>query len=201
MAFRRRLEPSRLQRAVVVVDLAWRDLPAEHRLLLDNIGARHRDVVDRPLGEYASELYVSAGHPALILGRRNELDRALGVWIEPLRTVIIDAGHPALEGLDDASYESMLVRAAWHEWGHALSSARATGDDISAGDRLLALAPSGIGEFVRGGGYRSSEVAHEVVAEIYALLMARRRRGEIGVPPWLNEEILELVRRVTGWTE
>jgi hypothetical protein len=114
--------------------------------------------------------------------------------------VVIDAGHPALEGLDDPSYEAMIARAAWHEWGHALSLARATPADIAAGERLLTLAPSGIAEFVRAAGYGSKEYVHEIIAEIYALLMARRRRGETKQPSWLNDEIYELVRRVCGWT-
>jgi len=42
---------------------------------------------------------------------------------------------------------------------------------------------------------------HELVAEIYALLMSRRRRGQAGQPAWLDHEIYELVRRVSGWSE
>lgn len=194
------LAPQRLERALVLVGLAWGDLPTEHRRLLENIGADQRDVVDRPLGSYVSELLVSAGLRTLTASEQSELDCALGVWIEQLRVVLIDAGHPAVIALDDASYDLMLVRTAWHEWGHALSIARASTADISQGRRFLALAPLGVGEFVRSGNYRPTEFTHEVVAEIYALLMARRRRGERGQPVWLRDEIYELVRRVCGWT-
>jgi len=31
--------------------------------------------------------------------------------------------------------------------------------------------------------------------------MARRRRGQVGKPPWLDDEIYEFVRRVCGWSE
>jgi hypothetical protein len=40
-----------------------------------------------------------------------------------------------------------------------------------------------------------------LVAEVYALLMGRRRRGAIGRPEWLSEKIYELVRRVVGWNQ
>jgi hypothetical protein len=182
-------------------DLAWGDLPSDHRLLLANIGAAQRSVVDRPLGAYVDELLVSSGRPRLSPRSRADLDRALGAWIERLRIVVIDAGHPALVDLDDPSYEAMLVRTAWHEWGHALSLARATAADVAAGEQLVSVAPAGVGEYIRSEGYRQSQYTHEVIAEIYALLMARRRRGETGQPPWLDDGIYELVRRVCGWNE
>jgi hypothetical protein len=59
----------------------------------------------------------------------------------------------------------------------------------------------GVAELIAGGGYRQRQYTHEVIAEIYALLMARRRRGETGKPPWLDDQIYELVRRVCGWNE
>lgn len=198
---RRQLDPRRLQRATVLGDLAWGDLPTDHRLLLANIGAAQRSVVDRPLGAYADELLVSAGHPRLSARSRADLDRALGAWIERLRIMVIDAGHPALVGLDDRSYEAMLVRTFWHEWGHALSLARATAADVAAGEQLVNLAPAGVAEYIRREGYRQRQYTHEVIAEIYALLMARRRRGESGQPTWLDDEIYGLVRRVCGWNE
>ena len=95
----------------------------------------------------------------------------------------------------------MIVRTFWHEWGHALSLARATTSDVAAGEYLLGLAPSGVGEYIRGQGYRQRQYTHEVIAEIYALLMARRRRGETGRPPWLDDELYDLLRRVCGWNE
>jgi hypothetical protein len=78
---------------------------------------------------------------------------------------------------------------------------RATRDDIADGERLLALAPEGVADVVRRGGYRRVEYTHELVAEIYALLMSRRRRGQRGQPSWLGDEIYDLVRRVNGWSE
>jgi len=95
----------------------------------------------------------------------------------------------------------MIARAFWHEWGHALSLARATTDDIAAGEQLLELAPVGIAEYIRGEGYRPRQYTHELIAEIYAVLMARRRRGETGQPAWLDDRIYKLMRRVCGWNE
>jgi hypothetical protein len=126
---------------------------------------------------------------------------AVGVWISQLRLVVINAQQPALADLDTNTYEAMLARVAWHEWAYALSVVRATCEDILAGEDLLQLAPAGVREFVRRGGYRRSEYAHELVAEIYALLMSRRRRGQTGQPAWLHDEIYALVRRVSGWSE
>jgi hypothetical protein len=125
---------------------------------------------------------------------------AVGVWVPALKLVLLNAEHPAVVGLDDNSYEALLARTAWHEWGHALSIARATADEVADGDRLLRLAPPGVAEFIRRGGYRPRELTHEFVAECYALLMSRRRRGQSGQPEWLADEIYELVRRVTGWS-
>jgi hypothetical protein len=129
------------------------------------------------------------------------LANAVGVWVEELRLVLVDAGHPALVNLDDQSFEMMLARIAWHEWGHALSIVRAEADDIADGERLLALAPRGVGERIRRAGYRRSQFTHELAADIYALLMSRRRRGETGKPPWLDDHIYQLVRRISAWND
>lgn len=147
------------------------------------------------------DLLRSAGHTGVTRGDEAALDDAAGVWIAELRVVLINAAHHALEDLDDLSYEAMLARIAWHEWGHALSVVRATREDVVAGERLLALAPDGVADVIRRGGYRRADYTHELVAEIYALLMSRRRRGQHGQPRWLDDEIYELVRRVSGWSE
>lgn len=193
------LSASRLARAAEFVDMAWQDLPRPDRVLLESVGAAEYDVVDRPLGAHLPELLASAGARSLTLAERRRLDTALGVWAPDLRLVLIDAGHLALRDLDDGSYEALVVRAAWHEWGHALSLARATPADVADGERLLSLAPPGIAENIRRAGYRRGEYTHEVVAETYALLMARRRRGQAGQPAWLNDEIWALMGRVCGW--
>ncbi len=192
----------RAARAEHIVLLAWRDLPAYDRELLQSIGASQWQVTTQALGQAVDDLLRSAGH-AVGLGDRAvaDLDIAAGAWISQLRLVVINAAHPALADLDDRRYEAMLARVAWHEWAHALAVVRATRDDIADGERLLELAPAGVRAFVRRGGYRRGDYTHELVAEIYALLMSRRRRGQTGQPVWLDYEIYELVRRVTGWSE
>jgi hypothetical protein len=121
--------------------------------------------------------------------------------MQELRLILVHASHPKLAGLDDATYEAFIARTAWHEWGHALSIVRCTPEDIAAGRRMLDLAPAGIREGIRDAGYRSSNYTHELVAETYALLMARHRRKASGRPLWLNNEIYNLVMRVTGWSD
>lgn len=196
---RRGLDAAGLRRAERVVELAWEDLPVAHRRLLEAIRADRRKVVDRPLGAEIADLRQSAGVRSLTPAERRVLDNALGVWASEFRLVVLDAGHAKYAGLDEITYETALTRIAWHEWGHALSVDRATQADIDAGDRLLGVAPLGVAEFIRAGNYRPAERTHEVVAEMYALLMARRRRGLRGKPEWLADEIWNLMRRVTDW--
>ncbi len=114
--------------------------------------------------------------------------------------MLIDAGHEQYAGLDPSAWEASLAHVAWHEWAHALSLARATEDDVASGRALLNAAPEGVAEFIRGGGDGARQYTHELVAETFVLLMSRRRRGQTGQPPWLADEIYELVRRVVGWS-
>jgi hypothetical protein len=132
---------------------------------------------------------------------RRKLDRALGVWLQELRIILIDVGHPKITSLDRATYEAFIARTAWHEWGHALSVVRCSQEDIAVGRKLLDLAPAGIRENIRQAGYRANDYTHELVAETYALLLARRRRVAAGRPSWLDTEIYSLVKRVTGWSD
>ena len=168
---------------------------------MESIGASGREVVDYPLGAAVDDRLCSAGFESCTQDQRRRLDCALGVWIQELRLVIIDAGHVELSGLRDRSYEAAIARVAWHEWGHALSVVRADEEDVAAGPILLTAAPPGIAGSVRAAGYRPREYTHEVVAEVYAVLMSRRRRGHVGQPRWLSDELYDLVRRVTGWSE
>jgi hypothetical protein len=111
---------------------------------------------------------------------------------------LINVSHAAFDGLNASTFAYDLSRVAWHEWGHALSIDRADEDDIAAGERYVELLPEGLAKRVRQVGYRRSEYTHEIVAEIYAMLMIWRHQGNIGQPPWLHPEVYELVRRVAG---
>lgn len=184
-----------------VLELAWADLPPRHRELLEAIGAEGWDATARPLGTYADELLRSAGYPGLDLPARIGRDRARGLWIPELRVVLINAVHPDYEELDRPSRENALARVAWHEWGHALSLHGATSEDVVAGQRLLESLPSELADTIRLAGYLRREYTHEVVAEVYALLMVRRRKGVIGRPQWISDQVDELIRRVVGWIQ
>lgn len=183
-----------------IVQLAWLRLPATARELLEAVGASQWRVIDRPLGSVADEMLSSAGQPGLASPVRARLESALGAWVPGLRVLLINVGHPALSGLDPEAYPAFVAQIAWHEWGHALSLARCSQEDVAAGDRLLAQAPTGIREDIRNAGYRSTDYTYEVVAETYALMMARRLRGHRDKPTWLHDDIYNLVKRVTGWS-
>lgn len=185
----------------VIVRLAWQELPQGDRDLLEAIHADQWQLCGQPLGTYADQLLRSAGRgslPAQEIARAND---ALGLWVPDLRVVLINESHSAFDGLDGPTLAYDLSRVAWHEWGHALSLDRAEQDDIAAGERYVGLLPAGLAELVREAGYRPREYTHEVVAEVYSILMARRRLGQTERPPWLHAEVYELVRRVAGWNQ
>jgi hypothetical protein len=156
-----------------IVRQAWRELPRGDRDLLREIRADQWEVCGR----------------------------ALGMYTDDLRVVLINESHPAFDGLDGSTFAYDLSRVAWHEWGHALSLDRAEEGDIAAGEHYVELLPKALAQLVRQAGYRRREYTHEVVAEIYAMPMTRRRQGTTGRPPWLDSEVYELVRRVAGWTQ
>ena len=198
---RARLTEADLRRADGTVRLAWGQLPAAHRELLKEIGASQWQVAGEPLGSVVDGLLRSGGHPGLSRGNQRLLDGALAVWVVQLRLMVLDGGHRLLQALDERAYEVLVSTTAWHEWGHALSIGLCSAEDVSEGRRLLELAPEGVRESIRKGGYRATEYTHELVANVYALLMTRRRQDFLERPQWLNEEIYKLVVRVTGWRE
>ncbi len=197
---RARFTAADIEQAGAIVRVAWLSLPAAHREVLETLGASQSQVVNGPLGLAVNGFLKSAGLSELDRATRVRTDRALAVWIPDIRLVLIDLGHAELEGLDRPTLERVIARLAWHEWGHALSLDRCSPEDVAAGRRLLELAPEGVRENIRAAQYRPKQYTHEVVAEIYAMLIGRRRRDQVGRPQWLNDEIYELVMRVTGWT-
>ena len=197
---RARLSAADIEQADAIVRVAWLSLPAAHREVLKTLGASQWQVVNEPLGLAVNSFKESAGQSGLDAAVRVRLDDALAVWVPDIRVVLIDAGHAELEGLDPPTLERVIARLAWHEWGHALSLDRCSPEDVAAGRRLLELAPEGVRENIRAARYRPKQYTHEVVAEIYAILIGRRRRNLVGRPEWLNDELYTLVMRVTGWT-
>ena len=187
--------------ATDIVRKAWRELPRGDRHLLEGISADQWQVCGRALGTYADELLRSAGLGSLPGSEIARANAALALWVPDLRVVLINESHPAFDGLDGSAFAYDLSRVAWHEWGHALSLDRAGEGDIAAGEHYVELLPKALARLVREAGYRRREYTHEVVAEIYAMLMTRRRQGKTGRPPWLHPEVYELVRRVAGWNQ
>lgn len=181
-----------------IVRRAWRELPRRDRSLLEAISADQWQVCDRPLGTYTDELLRSANEGSLLEAEITRANDALALWIPDLRVMLINESHPAFDGLDGPTLTYDLSRVARHEWGHALSLDRAGREDVAAGERYVELLPEGLAKLVRQAGYRRREYTHEVVAEIYAILMIRRRQGKTERPPWLHPEVYELVRRVAG---
>jgi hypothetical protein len=184
-----------------IVRRAWQELPRGDRNLLERISADQWQVCGRSLGTYTDELLRSADRGSLGESEIARANDALALWVPDLRVMLINESHSAFDGLDEPSLAYDLSRVAWHEWGHALSIDRTAEDDIAAGERYVELLPDGVAMFVRKAGYRRREYTHEVVAEIYAILMIRRRQGTTGRPPWLDPEVYELVRRVAGWNQ
>jgi hypothetical protein len=164
--------------ATDVVRRAWRELPPAARTLLEQIRAHEWKICEGPLGDQADALLRSAD-----------------------RVVLLNAAHPALKGLDEETFDWALTRTAWHEWAHALSIDRAGREAVRAGPHYLERAPVQIANLIREAGYRRDEYTHEIVAEVYALLMIRRRAGQTGRPDWLDQEIFELVKGVAGWNQ
>ena len=184
-------------RAEEIVAAAWLVLDPSQRALLESIHAAQTQVSCEPLGRVADALLASAGSRPLPPAVRVSHDQALGLWVPELRVTLINAKHPKFSGLDRRSFEAAISDVVWHEWGHALSLHRADADDVARGEQLLALAPPGIAENIRSGSYRHREVTHELVANLFALLLARRKAGGEGKPDWLEEQLWNLVTKMT----
>jgi len=182
-----------------IVRRAWEELPQGDRDLLQEIGADKWRICRRALGTYADELLRSTGCGSLSAAKIAWVNDAIGLWVPELRVVLINESHPSFDGLDRATLIYDLSWAAWHEWGHALSCDHIGEEDIAAGRYYVGLLPKAFVRRIRHGGYRRREYTHEVIAEIYAMLMARRRKGNTGRPSWLHPEVYELVRRAVGW--
>lgn len=118
------------------------------------------------------------------------------MWVADLRLVLINEAHAELQSADRATREALLTWVAWHEWGHALSVSSSSTHDTNEGARLLELAPEGIRERIRRGNYPRREFIHELIAETYALLMRESIEGRPGQPPWLPNEIYQLMTRI-----
>lgn len=182
------------------VERAMASLPTGQRRLLENIGADRWQVVNGAIGETVDEFRLSAGLAGLSGTAKRQLAEAYGAWIKELRLILIRGTHPGLRGLSPAAAEAFIAHVVWHEAAHALSVERCSREDIAAGKQLIELCPHGVAQDIRAANYRASSYTHEIVAEVFALLMERRQRGDGGRPAWLNANIYDVACRVTGWT-
>lgn len=88
---------------------------------------------------------------------------------------------------------SASSRVAWNELAHALSITRCSPEDVFDGRKLLEKCPEGVREGIRAPEYGPQSYTHEIVAEVYALLVERRIRGEVGRPEWLDGDVYNFV--------
>jgi hypothetical protein len=181
------------------VERAMAALPAEHRRVLEGVGATEYATVYEPIGDAVDHFRRSAGLPGLLRAEKHRLANAYGVWIKDLSVVLIRGDHPRLRGLSSDAADQFVARTVWHEVGHVLSMERCSRDDRRNGRRLLELCPDGVAEDIRSANYAVSSYTHEVVAEVFAILMERRQYDRGGKPQWLDPEIYDLICRVTGW--
>jgi hypothetical protein len=182
------------------VDKAMASLSGALRASLGRVQAAEYEVVNRPIGEAVDHYKRSAGLDGVATAEKARLANAHGVWIREIGVILIRGDHPALRGLSARAAEQFVARVVWHEAAHALSIANCSWQDRRRGRRFLELCPDGIAEDIRSANYGVPSYTHEVVAEIFAILMERRQHGQEGRPAWLDREIYDLICRVTGWS-
>jgi hypothetical protein len=172
-------------------------LPAAHRALLDELRTQEAAIDHWPGG--VQDLYRSIGQapppaPALV--------GAAAVWLDGLRTVVFNAAllHETCLGLTDEARGELIASIAWHEYGHALSLARSTPEQRDRGEQLLARLPEGMRAAIDyPGSYRRSEVFDEIMATVYAVMIARVRTHGYGVPAFLHPDVVHEFMEVIPW--
>ncbi len=173
-------------------------LPAEHRSLLEQIGVQETVIEDWPDG--VQDLYRTIGETPPV---GSSLLGALAVWLNGLRLVAFNGPclRTATRGLSPAARKELLAAIAWHEYGHALSFVRSTAEQRREGIRLLEMLPTQMrGSIDYPGSYRRSEVFDEVIATVYAVMVARYvRSDEYGRASYLPPEVFEAFKEVIPW--
>jgi len=184
--------------ALADVRRARRQLPSEHKALLDQLGVQECVVDDWPGG--VQDLY----RTILEAPPRDEaLKDAAAVWLDGLRVVAFNAPFlkGATAGLNRDAARGAIAVLAWHEYGHALSVTRSTAEHKRDGVRLLGLLPPGIRAAIDyPGGYRQPEVFDEVIATVYAVMVVGVvRAGVYSSPDWLHADVYEAFQEVIPW--
>ena len=124
---RRRLDEIALRRARRIVELAWTIYRVITSCCWQNVGAHRWEVIDAALGGYADDLLHSAGHGRMKASRRAALDQALGVWVDLLRVVLVDAGIVSMPA--STTVPTRQRWCAWHGTNGLMHSASHAGDD------------------------------------------------------------------------
>jgi hypothetical protein len=133
------------------------------------------------------------------------LDGATAVWLGgSLRIVAFNAPavRLAITGLNATTRKTVIALVAWHEYGHALSVARATAEHRRRGPDLLALVPASVQAAIDyPGRYRASEVFDELIATLYAMLVGRVRTDGYVQPEYLHPDVLAAFQEVIPWPQ
>jgi len=88
-----RLRTTQLNRAVGLVQLAWRRLPSAHRQLRESVGAGQRRVVDQPLGMLVDDLLPASASSTLHY-MSSEAVRIESETLNALRERSAESGEP-----------------------------------------------------------------------------------------------------------
>ncbi|MBB4661303.1 hypothetical protein [Conexibacter arvalis] len=172
-------------------------LPAEHRRLLDEIGAQETVVADWPQGVLNLYLTLRERPPSPV-----QLERAAAAWLEARRTVAFNLAFftTIVEGLDDRAREQVVAHVAWHEYGHALSVTRSTWHQRREGPRLHALLPPDLRDAIDFPGlYRRDQLFDEVIATIYPVMVERVRNGDYRAAEFLHPEVRRAFEEMIPW--
>jgi hypothetical protein len=165
---------------LAVVRRARAQLPPAHRDLLDQLGVQETAIHPWPTG--VQDLYRSIGEAP---PPTTALEGAAALWLDGIRTVAFNASllEAAVIGLSGDSRHALIASIAWHEYGHALSLTRSTYEQRDSAERFLGLLPERMRVAIDyPGTYRRSELFDEVIATIYAAMIARVRTHGYVVP-------------------
>lgn len=175
---------------------ARRALPAQHAKLLEQLNVQEDLVTDWP--GRVLDLYRTLGEtpPAAAA-----VSRVAAVWLDARSTIAFNAPYlaAAAAGLDPSSRYRMVAAIAWHEYGHALSLARASREHRALGPELVELLPGPLRKVVAEDEYRRAQLFDEVVATIYALMVDRIRDHGYRAPEFLHPRVFATFQEVIPW--
>jgi hypothetical protein len=193
------LTPGQFDLEALIRD-ARRRLPASHRALLEQIGVQDAVIDGWPAGVQGLYQTLRERPPTA-----EQLADAVAVWL-PQRKVVAYNG-PLLThaigqvDLSPSTRQASIDNIAWHEYGHALSVARASREMKRDGPRLVELLPAGLRHAIDfPGTYGPRQVFDEVIANVYALMIGRAiQLNDYGVPSFLHPDVYDAFQAVVPW--